>query len=770
MKRKNGRFGSVSFKRKLALYSIALSAVPVLVVGLLSSSIASRSIQEEVDLNHQALLKQVEYRLNHLMENLGIHAVSIATNVTVERSVESGPPDRNDVSQSMDMMETLRKQVNFSPIRYDVALIYKKFDHVYSSVHQSTPYSRSVYELIMQNTQTNRNAPFVVTPNTYSNKELMLFRPIPLHSYYTEGIVALSVSIEELSKVLGDSEEREQYRGQMAVVDKDGRVMISSNDKDIGAKLASTTDLYQFWKSPQGFDGSIRIDGVAYQLSSLKLKTYDWTIIAMTPMAELTKRSVAIKKITWEIIGAIVAFWIIVALTGSNMLYIPIERMLKRVPPEYAGSMEGTDGLKMLESVLNETVRDNRHLRSQINDHLPSLKENLSRHLLWGGMSDAEIRNKRDQLGLPLHGSAFRVCLVTTDDYAVLTENYQGKDQSLIQYALRKMAEEICEAVFPCLALTTQPGQVAIIIGESGGSEAEGETERRLGEIAAEIRLSAEQYFKFTVSVAISRSYKNYYGIKQAYREATELSAYRVLMGPNVTITEQETEPAIARSGREIVSLQKSILTNLTVGNLNEANGLLAKLAGRIGESVANPETMFSIFDYLLVELDSLLHEYGSGLQDMFAEDLHKKLHSFSMLSAVQNWLSGFVFPSVVEYLDTAQVSRQDKVVQYVLQHVHDGWDADLQQIARQHDISISHLSRLFKEKTGEHFSDYLIRERMTKAQEWLLRTNMPVKEIAGRLHYSTVQNFNRTFKQYTGLPPGAFRKRAEEGENGTEL
>ncbi|RAV19252.1 helix-turn-helix domain-containing protein [Paenibacillus contaminans] len=769
MKRKNGWLANVSFKRKLALYSIAISAVPVLLVGLLSSSIASRSIQEEVDLNHQALLKQVEYRLNHLMENLGIHAVSIATNVTVERSVESGPPDRNDVSQTMDMAETLRKQVNYSPIRYDVTVIYRKFDHVYSVIHQSIPYSRSVYETIMQNTQTNRNAPFVVTPNTYNNKELMLFRPIPLHSYYTEGIAVLSVSIEELSKVLGDSEEKGQYRGRMAVVDKDGRVMISSNDKDIGAKLASTTDLYQFWKNPQGFDRPIKIDGVAYQLSSLKLKTYDWTIIAMTPTAEMTQRSAAIKKVTWEIIGAIVAFWIIVALTGSKRLYIPIERMLKRVPEEYAGSMEGSDGLKMLESVLNETIRDNRHLRSQFNAHLPSLKENLSRHLLWGDMTDAEIRNKRDQLGLPLHGSAFRVCLVTADDYALLTENYQGKDQSLIQYALRKMAEEIGEAVFPCLVLTTQPGQVALIIGESGGSEAEEETERKLGDIAADIRLGAEQYFKFTVSVAISRSYKNYHGIKQAYREATELSAYRILMGPNVTITEQETEPAIAQSGREIVSLQKSILTNLTGGSLNEANGLLSKLAGRIGESVANPETMFGIFDYLLVELDSLLHEYGCELRDIFAEDLHKKLHSLSTLSAVQEWLAGSVFPSVVAFMDTAQVSRQDKAVQHVLMHVHDGWDADLQEIARQYDISVSHLSRLFKEKTGEYFSDYLIRERMMKAQEWLLRTNMPVKEIAERLHYSTVQNFNRTFKQYTGLPPGEYRKRTGEAEQGED-
>ncbi|GAA3408117.1 helix-turn-helix domain-containing protein [Paenibacillus hodogayensis] len=765
MERKKRLFRAITFKRKLIFYSILISTIPVLLVGLLASSIAARIIQEEVNINHQALLKQVEYRLNHLMENLNIHSVTIATNAAVERSVESGPPDKNDVSQSMEMIETLRKQVNYSPIRYDVSLIYKKFDYVYSSVHQSIAYTRSVYDTIFQHTRTNRNFPFVVTPYTYGNKELMLLRPVPLYSYYTEGVVALNVSIDELSKVLDDSGSPDNYRSTIAVVDKEGKMMISSNHDDIGSKLTSMTELYQFWQNPQGYTGSIRMNGIAYKLAAQRLPVYDWTIIAMTPTRELTKKSDAIIRITWEIIGALVVFWIFIAFTGSNRMYVPIERMLRKMPAEYVGSTDSGDGLKTLEMLLHDTIRDNRLLRDQINEHMPSLQENMSHHLLWGDMTDAEIRRKRDQFGLPLHGSTFRVCLVAADDYAVVAEHYRDKDHSLIHYALRKMAEEICETAFSCIVLTPQPGQVAVIVSESGTEDADGATEAKLHDIAADIRGSVAKYFKFTVSVAISRAYEGYSGIRHGYREALELSAYRMLMGPDVTITEQEVEPAIKQSSRDIVQLQKSILSNLIGGSTDEAKALLSRLAERIGQSVNNPETMFGIFDYLLVELDAYMHEFACELRGAFREDIHKKLHSLNSLAAVQEWLSDTVFPVVVAQLETVRVSKQERVVQHVLQSIHSEWDADLQQIARQYAISVPHLSRLFKEKTGEPFSDYLIRERMTKAQEWLTRTGVPVKEIAERLHYSTIQNFNRAFKQYTGMPPGEYRKRAEAGE-----
>jgi len=48
---------------------------------------------------------------------------------------------------------------------------------------------------------------------------------------------------------------------------------------------------------------------------------------------------------------------------------------------------------------------------------------------------------------------------------------------------------------------------------------------------------------------------------------------------------------------------------------------------------------------------------------------------------------------------------------------------------------------------------------RMQRAREWLEHTDQPIKDIAWRLGYASVQNFNRVFKQHSGIAPGQYRK-----------
>ncbi|MBY5993911.1 AraC family transcriptional regulator [Ferrimonas balearica] len=52
---------------------------------------------------------------------------------------------------------------------------------------------------------------------------------------------------------------------------------------------------------------------------------------------------------------------------------------------------------------------------------------------------------------------------------------------------------------------------------------------------------------------------------------------------------------------------------------------------------------------------------------------------------------------------------------------------------------------------------------RQEMAKDWLEASPMPVSEIALRLGFSEPRSFQRRFKAWTGLPPGAYRERARE-------
>lgn len=73
--------------------------------------------------------------------------------------------------------------------------------------------------------------------------------------------------------------------------------------------------------------------------------------------------------------------------------------------------------------------------------------------------------------------------------------------------------------------------------------------------------------------------------------------------------------------------------------------------------------------------------------------------------------------------------------------------------------FSERYFAKLFRELTGIPVSQYIKSVQVSKAKVLLLETDLPLKEIAYRLGYSTSANFSSSFRAATGTTPGQFRK-----------
>lgn len=83
-----------------------------------------------------------------------------------------------------------------------------------------------------------------------------------------------------------------------------------------------------------------------------------------------------------------------------------------------------------------------------------------------------------------------------------------------------------------------------------------------------------------------------------------------------------------------------------------------------------------------------------------------------------------------------------------------------LLETAEQSGLSGSYFSNWFKEKTGENFSDYLIRKRIEKARMLLeSRPELRIYEIAPLCGIPNEKYFSRLFKIHTGYSPREYRK-----------
>lgn len=86
--------------------------------------------------------------------------------------------------------------------------------------------------------------------------------------------------------------------------------------------------------------------------------------------------------------------------------------------------------------------------------------------------------------------------------------------------------------------------------------------------------------------------------------------------------------------------------------------------------------------------------------------------------------------------------------------------DLSLDHLADLMELHPSYISSLFKKETGDTFVNYLNAFRIKEAQS-LLRTHrhLSVNEIGRRVGIENKHYFNKVFKKYAGVTPGAYRE-----------
>ncbi|MBC8081561.1 MAG: AraC family transcriptional regulator [Gorillibacterium sp.] len=82
-----------------------------------------------------------------------------------------------------------------------------------------------------------------------------------------------------------------------------------------------------------------------------------------------------------------------------------------------------------------------------------------------------------------------------------------------------------------------------------------------------------------------------------------------------------------------------------------------------------------------------------------------------------------------------------------------------IEQLAKSLGYHRTHLSRIFKQRTGQSPAQYLLKIRMEKAKE-LLGRSLSITEVAASVGYSDPLYFSRQFRKWTGESPTDYRQR----------
>ena len=100
--------------------------------------------------------------------------------------------------------------------------------------------------------------------------------------------------------------------------------------------------------------------------------------------------------------------------------------------------------------------------------------------------------------------------------------------------------------------------------------------------------------------------------------------------------------------------------------------------------------------------------------------------------------------------------SHVERAKDYVRKHYRE--KIYLDDIADSIGISPTHLSKLFKKETGQCLQDYINEERVFRAANLLMYSELSLMAIAEYVHFPSQSYFGKIFKQFKGVSPRIFR------------
>lgn len=159
---------------------------------------------------------------------------------------------------------------------------------------------------------------------------------------------------------------------------------------------------------------------------------------------------------------------------------------------------------------------------------------------------------------------------------------------------------------------------------------------------------------------------------------------------------------------------------------------------------------------------DPLIHQIGLALKRALQSGASSRIYAETLTTALIAHLGQYycaqplTLPIYSGGLSRLQLQR---VIDYIQSHL--DRDLSLKELAALVDLSPHYFAQLFKQSIGLPPHQYLIRCRIERAKELLIR-QLPLAEIAKAVGFVDQSHFHRHFKRLVGVTPKAFMQQTK--------
>ncbi|MGE5605959.1 MAG: response regulator [Bacteroidota bacterium] len=437
--------------------------------------------------------------------------------------------------------------------------------------------------------------------------------------------------------------------------------------------------------------------------------------------------------------------------------------ILKPTPPEEILQAVLKERDLLLNKRNDEATR--KLFQSQLENSIPILREHFLRDLLYGEIEEKDLPERLCFLKLPFQPEQPCIALILEiEDNTGFYLNYDERERQLIWFLMNRIAQtDIGDRGFT--ARLERGGVGAVLFGSVDCANKELiESANRMGRSILD---QARLHLSCALVIGIGGIAPNLTQVRDSFEQAKQALKYHSQFGVETIVAHSN-----CFSGEKPLPVflpidEEKLKASLERGN--SAGLIKATLENLLGSALSKHDPSQTSDQQretgwmLTGTLVRLSQRAGLTVRDvMEAEDYALLMQGgpSGSAEAVTRWWEtqfGRLGHAIQKLYNNSQRTCILQVKEYIEQNLAES--ITLSKAANWVYMSPSYLSRLFREQTGESFSEYVTRRKMEVARRLLEEGNQKVYEVAMAVGYTDPAYFGRVFRQYFNVTPTDLRK-----------
>lgn len=741
-------FANKTFKRFLIYFLIVLS-IPIVLNIIFTCKIMNDEQKDVVSVSESTVIN---------MKNRIDERISIANRICLEMAVnkkilnlqeKSSLSDRDSILEVFDFADDISSIINVN--QSYISEIYVYFRNSNTIISDRSKYNvQEYYDKYFYDNRMGVDmfCETFLSDEDYMNEQFVYSRdgeqivfkkalPLNINDEQAMTMIMVHMNAEYLHNILDEY----GYPQGILLIARDNEMIFRVGDTTVNEDFIFNAEQSEF-KSDSG---------EIWVVSTANSNVIPWNYYLALPRNAISKNENVYKSIIVSSLIIVILMGIIVSFLLAGRIYKPIKDIVSTIKDTNEDdSIHGSE-YDYIKSSFQHIALEKNKLSDKLEEQKPLLKMNFFRDLLIGLIDNpTEVEINKEFLGINMPLSCFVVSVLKTgSDILISDKVFNGiydivHDENMFGY--------ICNISSDCIAFILNGNFIAEDSQHKDG----------INRIYVYLKQQSEKYGCGDFSLGVSNIAYDMLDLNISFDEAKMAAEFKHSSDQDNILYFDDIQDDRIVPYYYPLEMEMQIINNVKIGNIDKAVEIFNEIIDRnLDKGGLSPEVMQFFFSDLVGTMMKITTEIGVDLSQLLGDNknITERLLKCPTIEAMKNIVTNLmraIYESIEEKKHT-NLSLLDRVKEYIEESCMDA-SFSLTSVADYVGVSASHLSRYFKEKSGDSFINYVTKIRVAKAKEILKNENCSVLSVALRVGYTNESTLNRAFKKYEGITPGQYK------------